>query len=71
MSFDLLETQREARLHKSDGPKLYKMWDDVCGRYDRREIGIYDLEEMKSVIFPAPAALESLKNNVNSPIIEE
>ena len=45
--------------------KLFALWEDVCYRYDRREIGRYELEEMKVVIWPNLKALSALRNIVN------
>lgn len=48
--FDLLEFQRRAR--ETCCPKtLFEMWEDVCRRYDQRQIGEYQFEEdRKSVV---------------------
>lgn len=45
--------------------KLFALWEEVCLRYDRREIGRYELEEMKVVIWPNLKALSALRNIVN------
>lgn len=44
------------------------MWEEICLRYERREISIYDLEEMKEVILPNLKALASLRKIVNDPV---
>ncbi len=44
---------------------FFQLWEDVCRRYDSREIGEYELEEMKEVIWPSLHALASLRNSVN------
>jgi len=62
--FDLLEFQQRAR-ETCDPRKLYKLWDDVLKRYERGEIGHYELEEMKEVIWPSLHALASLRRIVN------
>lgn len=64
--FDLLEFQQRAR-ELTDPKKLFELWEDVCRRYDRREIGNYELDEMKEVIFPALKALAALKEQVDQP----
>ena len=46
--------------------KLYELWVEVCGKYDKGEIGAYQLEEMKEVVFTTMAKLEALKRNMNS-----
>lgn len=64
--FDLIEFQQKAR-EMSCPKKLFALWEDVCRRYDRREIGKYELEEMKEVIFPALKALGALRGQVDQP----
>lgn len=64
--FDLLEFQQKAR-ELGDPKKLFELWEDVCRRYDRREIGNYELEEMKAVIFPALKALAAIKEQIDQP----
>jgi hypothetical protein len=63
-TFDLLEYQQLAR-EASCPKKLFELWEDVCLRYERREIGIYQLEEMKEVIWPNLRALAILRQVVN------
>jgi hypothetical protein len=48
--------------------KLYQLWEDVCRRYERREIGLYEVEEMKEVIWPLLTALATLRRIVDSPV---
>ncbi|HEY9713549.1 MAG TPA: hypothetical protein V6C72_08760, partial [Chroococcales cyanobacterium] len=62
--FDLLEFQQRAR-ELCCPKKLFELWEDVCRRYERREIGVYELEEMKEVIWPSLEALASLRKTVN------
>ena len=62
--FDLIEFQQKAR-ETCDPKMLFEMWEDVCKRYDRQEIGLYELEEMKEVIWPSLNALASLRRIVN------
>lgn len=63
-AFDLLEFQKKAR-ESCDPKRLFELWEDVCRRYDRREIGAYELEEMKEVILPNLKALAGLRRSIN------
>jgi hypothetical protein len=63
-AFDLLEFQKKAR-ETCDPKRLFELWEDVCRRYDRREIGAYELEEMKEVILPNLQALAGLRRSIN------
>jgi hypothetical protein len=63
--FDLLEFQRIAR--ETCCPKrLFQLWEDICRRYDQKEIGLYHLEEMKEIIWPSLEALAILRRGVNN-----
>lgn len=63
--FDLVEFQRIAR--ETCCPKrLFQLWEDICRRYDRNEIGKYHLDEMKDIIWPSLEALAILRRGVNS-----
>ena len=62
--FDLLEFQQKAR-EICCPKKLFELWEDVCRRYERHEIGMYEVEEMKEVIWPTLEALASLRRTVN------
>jgi hypothetical protein len=62
----LIEYQRKGR-ELCCPRKLFELWEEVCDRYERREITIYDLEEMKEVIWPNLQALATLRRIVNSP----
>lgn len=64
-SFDLIEYQQKAR-EMTDPRKLFELWEDCCRRYDRNEIGRYELDEMKEVIWPTLHALSTLKRIINS-----
>ena len=64
-AFDLLQFQQRAR-ETCCPKKLFELWEDVCRRYDRKEIGRYELEEMKEVIWPSLEALASLRRSVNA-----
>ena len=66
-SFDLIEFQQKAR-ETCDPKKLFELWEDVCQRYERKEIGEYELEEMKEVIWPSLNQLAALRRIVNSPV---
>jgi hypothetical protein len=46
---------------------LFELWEDVCRRYERKEIGLYQLEEMKEVIWPNLKALATLRQMVDAP----
>ena len=63
--FDLIEHQERAR-QTCDPKKLFQMWEDVCRRYEHKEIGFNELEEMKSVIWPGLSALTTLRRMVNA-----
>jgi len=63
-TFDLLEFQQQAR-ELCCPKRLFELWEDVCKRYERREIGLYDLEEMKEVIWPTLMALAVIRRMVN------
>lgn len=70
-TFNLLEFQQKAR-ELCCPKKLFQLWEDVCKRYDSREIGEYELEEMKEVIWPSLRALASIRNSVNdAPVADE
>lgn len=63
--FDLIEYQQKAR-EMTCPKKLFALWEEVCYRYDHHEIGRYELEEMKVVIWPNLKALSTLRKIVNS-----
>jgi hypothetical protein len=63
-AFDLLEYQRTAR-ELLCPQKLYLLWEEVCRRYERKEIGRYEVEEMKEVIWPQLTALAALRRAVD------
>jgi hypothetical protein len=63
-AFDLLEFQRRAR-ETCCPKKLFEMWEDICRRYERKEIGKYQVEEMKEIIWPSLQALAMLRRCVN------
>jgi len=41
------------------------LWENICRRYERHEIGLYQLEEMKEVIWPNLNALSSLRKIID------
>lgn len=61
----MLEFQQRAR-ETLCPKKLFSLWEDVCRRYERGEIGIYQLEEMKEAICPHLNALSSLRKIIDS-----
>ncbi len=64
-NFDLIEYQREARDRRQPS-SLFQLWEDVCRLYDRGLIGKYELDEMKSVIWPNLRAVCALQSEVES-----
>jgi hypothetical protein len=68
--FDLLEFQQRAR-ETCCPKKLFHLWEDVCKRYERGEIGTYELDEMKEVIWPSLQALASLRRTVNGEVLSK
>ncbi len=63
--FDLIEMQNQAR-EIFDPKKLFELWEDICKRYERHEIGEYELEEMKEVIWPTLCQLTALRRAINN-----
>lgn len=62
--FELLAFQKKAR--ESCCPKkLFELWEDVCRRYDRRQISEYEFDEMKEAIWPHLNALAALRRAIN------
>jgi len=41
------------------------LWENICRRYERHEIGLYQLEEMKEVIWPNLNTLSSLRKIID------
>ncbi len=68
-TFDLLEFQKRAR-DMCCPKKLFELWEDICQRYERKEIGSYQLEEMKEIIWPNLQALAALRRSVNDAPVE-
>ncbi len=62
--FDLIDTQQKAR-EIYDPKKLFELWEEICQRFERHEIGIYELDEMKDVIWPSLQQLAVLRRAVN------
>jgi hypothetical protein len=63
--FDLIEYQREARDRRQPS-SLFQLWEDVCSLYDHGRIGKYELDEMKTVIWPHLKAICALQSEVES-----
>lgn len=63
-TFDLIEYQQKAR-ETADPKKLFELWEECCRRYERQEIGRYELDEMKDVIWPSLQALASIRKSIN------
>jgi hypothetical protein len=63
-TFDLPEYQQKAR-ELLCPKKLFLLWEDVCRRYDHGEIGEYEFEEMKDVIWPTLKTLSSLRRIID------
>jgi hypothetical protein len=63
-AFDLLLFQKKAR-ETCCPKKLFELWEDVCRRYERGEIGQYQFEEMKEAIWPNLLALAALRKAIN------
>lgn len=64
-AFDLLAFQKRAR-ETCDPKALFELWEDVCKRFERRQIGEYEFEEMKETIWPHLKALASLRRAMDS-----
>jgi hypothetical protein len=63
--FDLIEFQREARSRNRPG-ELFRLWEEVCRYYDQGLISRYELEEMKTVVWPNLRVLSSLQMEIDS-----
>ena len=63
--FDLIEYQQAAR-ELNQPASLFEMWEEVCRLYDRGLIGKYELDEMKSVIWPSLKSVSALRTAVES-----
>ncbi|MBY0358267.1 MAG: hypothetical protein K2W82_09725 [Candidatus Obscuribacterales bacterium] len=63
-TFDLIEYQEQAR-NASSPRKLFELWEDICRRYDRGEIGKYELDEMKEAIWPMMRLLTRLQMEID------
>jgi hypothetical protein len=63
-TFNLVEYQQKAK-DMLCPQKLFRLWEEVCLYYDREEIGPYELEEMKEIIWPTLLALASLRKIVD------
>jgi hypothetical protein len=63
-AFNLIEYQQRAREILCP-KKLFQLWEEVCFYYDHEQIGPYELEEMKEIIWPTLLALASLRKIVD------
>ena len=63
--FDLIEFQQKAK-ETVDPKRLFELWEDCCQRYERNEIGRYQWEEMRDVIWPTLKALSSIRRIIDS-----
>jgi len=61
--FDLPEYQQEVRETKS-AKHLFLIWDKVCSYYDRGNIGKYELEEMRDVVYSQMNNLVTLQSAI-------
>lgn len=59
--FDLIEWQNKAKDLSGNAKALFELWEEVCRRYDRNEIGKYEMEEMRDLILPDLQATASIK----------
>jgi len=46
--------------------ELFHLWEEVCRLYDSGLIGQYELDEMKSVIWPNLKALQALVGQIEA-----
>jgi hypothetical protein len=63
--FDLPEYQQEAREAKS-AKMLFALWDKVCSHYDRGQIGRYELEEMRDLVWEQMTSLVKLQSQIDA-----
>lgn len=63
--FDLIEYQQMAR-EMTKTKDLFDLWNTCCQKKDRGEIGQYELDEMKDVIFPLMESLSTLMATIDS-----
>jgi hypothetical protein len=61
--FDLPESQQEAREAKS-AKHLFLLWDKVCAHYDRGQIGKYEFEEMRDLVFSQMDKVATLQSAI-------
>ena len=66
--FNLIAYQEEVR-QISSPKKLFELWAEICRHYDRGHISKYELDEMKSLIWPILHRLDSLRSVVNTPSV--
>jgi len=61
--FDLPEYQQEVREAKS-AKTLFALWDKVCTYYDRGQIGKYELEEVRDLVWEQMNSLVKLQSAI-------
>jgi len=64
--FSLIEFQEKAQ-EMSSPKKLFELWAEVCRYYDRGQIGKYELDEMKSQIWPRLHRMAAIRLLVDAP----
>ena len=64
-TFNLLDYQQKAR-DLLCPKKLFLLWEEVCRLYDHGEIGEYEFEEMKEVIWPSLKTLSALRRTIDA-----
>lgn len=62
-TFDFIDAQHRAR-QMSSARELLRLWEDSSCRYVRREIGKYELDELKDTVWDQFRLLRALKKLV-------
>jgi hypothetical protein len=62
--FDLVSIQRQATESKSPRA-LFDLWEQVCRKYDRGQIGKYHLQELKDIIWPKLRILNAIRKGID------
>lgn len=65
--FDLIEWQQMAR-EMIKPEELFKFWEKINKMYLSNQIGRYELDELKDVIFERLAQLNNIKKEVNKDV---
>jgi UDP-galactopyranose mutase len=63
--FDLIEWQQMAK-DMTSAENLLDLWERVNKMYLAGQIGKYELDEMRDVIFPALASISNIKKELKS-----